>query len=489
MRRTLMGSAVGVLASVGLGAAMVPLRSHLSLATSGLALVIPVVAGVTVGGFNAGLVSAAAGFLVYDFALIPPYYTLTVGAARNWAALAVYVIVMALVSRVVARLDEARMLAHSREVSARHLFELSELLLGDKSVPELAQAIVDAVRQALDLTGAVLLVSVDDRLEVVATSGQGITEAALGRLRPEAGLPVPLRTEHSGLGIQTLALAASGRPVGLLVLAGVPSAPATNELMPTLANHLALALERSQLHERVRQAELLEEVDRLRHALVGAVSHDLRTPLSTIKVASSTLLDPEAVLSVEDTGELHALIDMQADRLTNLVTSLLDMTRIQAGVLEPRRQACSMLDLAAAAITSMSTLLQDRAVDVEVPPLLPLVDVDHLLVEQVISNLIDNADRHSPPGSSIRIGAEVQHGDRVAVSVTDSGPGIPPAERQAVFDSFVRFDDGGRAGLGLAIAKAFVEAHGERIWVEQAPGGGARFVFSLPLARSDGEGE
>jgi two-component system sensor histidine kinase KdpD len=133
--------------------------------------------------------------------------------------------------------------------------------------------------------------------------------------------------------------------------------------------------------------------------------------------------------------------------------------------------------------------LQDRAVDVEVPPLLPLVDVDHLLVEQVISNLIDNADRHSPPGSSIRIGAEVQHGDRVAVSVTDSGPGIPPAERQAVFDSFVRFDDGGRAGLGLAIAKAFVEAHGERIWVEQAPGGGARFVFSLPLARSDGEGE
>ncbi len=485
MNRRLTGSLVGVLASAGLGAAMLPLRSHLNIATTALVLVVPVVAGVVTGGFMAGLVSVAAGFLVYDLVFVPPYYTLRVGVAQNWVALGVYTIVMVLVARVVAGLGEARAASNARAANARHLFELSELLLADKPVADLRQSIVQEVRESFGLSGVALLLSVDGRLEVVASSGTSIGEAELAQLRPGARVPVPLSSQTSGETVRLLALSASGRPVGLLVLRGVPSDAALRELLPTLANHLALALERAQLHERALRAEVLEESDRLRRALVGAVSHDLRTPLATIKVASSTLLDPNNALSETDAYELHSLIDLQADRLTRLVTNLLDMTRLEAGVLQIRKASWSVLDLVTEVVAGIRPSLKEHEIEVLLPEQLPAVEVDHLLIGQVLTNLLDNANRHGPPGTPITVAGELDDND-LALSVADKGPGVPPGEREAVFESFVRFDTGGRAGLGLALAKTFVEAHGGRIWIEEPPGGGARFVFTLPLAAHNG---
>lgn len=486
MRRTLLGAAVGIGLTLILGAALIPLRSHISVATTGLVMVVPVVAGVTVGGFVAGLSSVLAGFLVFDFAFIPPYYTLTVGAGQNWAALGVYVVVMVLVARVVASLEEATTLARSREAGARRLFEISELLLTDTPVPDLARTIVDAVRSSFGFTGVALLLSADGQLQVAASSGEPIGETARARLKPQSRVPVALSGTETGEEVQTLALATSGRPVGLLALTGSLPTPAVRELLPALANHFAIALERAQLNERVRHAELLEEVDRLRHALVGAVSHDLRTPLATIKVASSTLLGSTSQLSDADIAELHTLIDSQTDRLTKIVNDVLDMTRIQAGVLELRRQPCSALDLVASAVSALRPVMEDRLVEVTVPAWLPLVNVDSLLIEQVLSNLLDNADRHGPADTPITVQADLYGPDRVAISVSDCGPGVPVEEQQAVFDTFVRFDTGGRAGLGLAIAKAFIEAHAERIWVDENPAGGAKFTFTLPLAATNG---
>jgi two-component system sensor histidine kinase KdpD len=296
---------------------------------------------------------------------------------------------------------------------------------------------------------------------------------------------MPLSTDRSREGIQTLALATSERPVGLLALAGPPARTETREILPALANQLALALERAQLHERVRQAELLEEADRLRHALVGAVSHDLCTPLATIKVASSTLANPTVILSRADAAELYDLIDSQTDRLTRIVNNVLDMTRVQAGVLEPKCESVSVGDLLTDSISSLRPSLEDRLVEVRVPAWQPSVFVDQQLIEQVLANLLENAHRHGPPGTAIAVEANLYQRDTVAISVSDSGPGVNPAERQTIFDTFVRFDTGGRAGLGLAIAKAFVEAHGGRIWVEDAPRHGATFVFTVPLATTD----
>ncbi len=479
MSRALRGSAIGVAAALALGAVLIPLRAHMAIATAALVLVLPVVAGVAMGGWAAGLVSVLAGFLVYDFAFTPPYYTLTVGTLQDWVALAVYVIVMIFVARLVAHLRDAEDAADSRAAGARHLLEVSELLLAEHSA--LGETNVAAVHDAFGIEGVALLQPVGGRLEVVASAGTVIAARELDRIRPESRLPVPLSTGPPHGELQTLALASSGRPVGLLALRNAPMDRATRELLPILANHLAIALERGQLQEQALRAELLEEVDELRRALMGAVSHDLRTPLATIKVASSTLADPTHQLSAGDIGELSGLIELQADRLTRLVANLLDMSRIQAGALELRRKAIELRELVDDALLSLGAALRERRVVRRLPPSL-LVDVDPLLISQVLANLLDNANRHGPAGTPITVtGARAAPGE-ATVSVTDCGPGVPAGEWESVFNSFVRFDTGGRSGLGLAIARAFVEAHGERIWVEDAPGGGARFSFTVALA-------
>jgi two-component system sensor histidine kinase KdpD len=477
---------VGILLSVGLGAAMVPLRSHTSIATLALVLVIPVVAGVVAGGFPAGIVSVVGGFLAYDFLFIAPYYTLSVGGSQEWVALVVYVIVMLLVARVVSGLDSARSEAHSRSVETDRLFDLSELLVEDQSVEDLLKTIVHTVGSVFEVSGVSVLVPEAGRLSIAASDGKALSELEIHQLDPQSGIPVSVGTAPGSPDMmRTVALSASGRPVGILALRGMPASDADRALLRTFANHAALALERAQLREQAMRSELLEEVDRLRHALMGAVSHDLRTPLATMKVAASTLHDPAISLSGADMHELHGLIEVETDRLTRLVTSLLDMTRFEAGVLEVQRCPKSVADLVNEAVDALHSSLGDRPIELLVPKSIPDVEIDHLLVGQVLANLLDNAHRHAPPHSLITVAAEVRD-DRVALSVTDRGPGVPSNEREAVFDRFVRFDTGGRAGLGLTIAKTFVEAHGERIWVDDVPGGGARFAFSLPLAATNG---
>jgi two-component system sensor histidine kinase KdpD len=488
MRKDLAGSVVGVVIAAGLGAVMLPIRAHLSTATPGLVLVVPVVIGVMTGGSVAGLASVLAGFLIYDFVFIPPYYALTVGTAQNWVALGVYVVVMLLVAQVVTRLQMARSEAQHRDAEARRLFELSELLVADRSVEELLETIVNAVLTAFDMAGVALLLPSDGHLLVAASSGTPLSAAELVQLAPESRRPVPVGTLQGLPGqLRAVSLAAAGRPVGILALRGIPSSEADRDLLRTFANHAALALERAQLRSSAMRSELLEEIDRVREALLGAVSHDLRTPLATMKVASSTLLDPDVKLGEDDVIELYGLIDTQTDRLTRLVTSLLDMTRYQAGVLTIHRTSCALLDLVGEAVAGLRALLGERSVEVDLPDDLPPVEADPVLIGQVLVNLIENADRHSPPGAPIRIRA-VADGERILVSVSDQGPGVPDPERQAVFDSFVRFDTGGRSGLGLAIAKAFVEAHGELIWVEEMAGTGACFVFSLTRTPASGDG-
>jgi K+-sensing histidine kinase KdpD len=366
---------------------------------------------------------------------------------------------------------------HGRNV--RHLFELSELLLPERPLDELGQLIVRAVKDIFALDGVTLLVSTGERLEILASAGTSVAEEELASIRPGAHVPVRLSTGAPDKAVHILALATSERPIGLLAMAGMLADSPLRDFLPAVANNLALALERAQLSERALRVEVLEEVDRLRAALVGAVSHDLRTPLATIKVASTTLLDSADRLSADDTHELYGLIDVQADRLTRLVVSLLDMTRLEAGTLQVEKIPWSLRDLVSAAVATIRPLLGGREIELNLPEDLPDVEVDHHLIGQVLANLLDNADRHGPPGTTIQIGGQAAAHGVVWLSVADRGMGVARSERDSVFESFVRFDTGGRAGLGLALCKALVEAHGGRIWAEEAPGGGARFVFTL----------
>jgi two-component system sensor histidine kinase KdpD len=479
VRRRLLGSIVGVACAVLLGAALLPFRSHISVSTAALLLVIPVVLGVVIGGFVAGVVSVAAGFLVYDYAYIPPYRTLNVGTAQNWTALIVYVVVMLLVAQVVSRVDAARSQAQRSTEATRRLFEISELLVADHSVSDLLKTIVQTAQKMFDVPGVSLLVLENGQLTVAATAGEPLTADELHRLDPQSGVPVSVGTAPSFLDeLRTIALSASGRPVGILAMRSRTVSHIDRAVLNTFANDAALALERAQLREQALRTQLLEEVDRLRHGLMGAISHDLRTPLATIKVASSTLSNRSGQLSEADVYELHHLIEIEADRLTRLVTNLLDMTRIEAGVFEVHRTPTSLTRLVQDAVRALGPTWKERRIEVLVPDSLGAVNVDPLIMGQVLINLLDNADRYSPSDGTIEVKGE-RRGDVVTLSVSDQGPGVAAENRATVFDRFAHFDTGGRAGLGLTIAKTFVEAHGERIWYEEVPEGGARFVFSL----------
>jgi two-component system sensor histidine kinase KdpD len=477
------GAVAAVVLVLALTAAMLPVRSHLSVATTALVLVIPVVVGVAVGGFAAGVIGAATGFLVYDLIFIPPYYTLSVGAAQGWVALAVYAIVTVVVARVVARANAARTEAQERAAELRRLFDLSELLVRESPMAELLSTIVAAVRQAFRLDGAALLLPIDGRLQLMASTGAPLSAAELEQLSTGGRVLVSLNTATVGPGdIQTVALIASDQAIGLLALRGLTGVEQDHELLRAFANHLALALQRAELREQAVHAQLLGEIDRLRRALVGAVSHDLRTPLATIKVAASTLLDAPEALSGPDAKELLSLIDLQADRLDRLVSNLLDMTRIQSGALELRRARTTLPQLLEDALAALGSSAQVGRVRWEAPLDLPDVDVDPVLISQVLANLIDNATRYAPGETVVVVSARPVPGPHVEVAVTDQGPGVPESERATLFEMFSRGQAGGRGGLGLAIARAFVEAHGERIWIADTAGQGARFVFTIPSA-------
>jgi two-component system sensor histidine kinase KdpD len=346
-------------------------------------------------------------------------------------------------------------------------------------VSDLLKTIVQTAQSMFDVPGVSLLVLENGQLTVAAKAGEPLTAEELHRLDPQSGVPVSVGTAPNFLNeLRTIALSASGRPVGILAMRSRTVSHIDRAVLNTFANDAALALERAQLREQALRTQLLEEVDRLRHGLMGAISHDLRTPLATIKVASSTLSNRSSQLSDADVYELHHLIEIEADRLTRLVTNLLDMTRIEAGVFEVHRAPTSLARLVQDAVRALGPTWKERRIDVAVPESLGAVNVDPLIMGQVLINLLDNADRYSPSDGTIEVKGELR-GDVVTLSVSDQGPGIAAANRDTVFDRFAQFDPGGRAGLGLTIAKTFVEAHGERIWYEDVPGGGARFVFSL----------
>jgi two-component system, OmpR family, sensor histidine kinase KdpD len=483
MRRNVIGMAAALGSMAVLTLVMLPIRSHLSVATTALVLVVPVVIGVVTGGFLAGAISVVAGFLVYDYFFIKPYLTLDVGAPENWVALGVYVLVMLPVARVVANMNAARAAAWRHGMEIRQLFEVSDMLVEDRPLEELLSAIVTTLADVFESRKVALLLPRNERLEIVASAGGPLTEQERKRLLPEPGALASLDVPSDGDdGSLAIALTAAGRPIGLLVLSGGNLADRESEPLRLFANQIALAVERAQLREQALRTEVTHEVERMARMLVAAVSHDLRSPLSSIKASSSTLADPDLELSDETRRNLAALVDTQADRLAVLVKNLLDMSRVQAGVLQPRRVVVRLGDLVADVIAGLGPALDGHETPVRIPEDLPPVDVDVVLISRVLTNLLENAARYAPAGTPIRVDASRAASGAVELSVTDHGPGVSPGRRNEIFGLYPRRADDTGAGLGLTIAKAFVEAHGQRIWVEDAPGGGARFCCTLPAA-------
>ncbi|HEY1828943.1 MAG TPA: ATP-binding protein [Acidimicrobiales bacterium] len=484
-RKSAIGGAAALAGLAVLTVAMVPARNHLSVAIPALTYVVPVIVGVVLGGLLPGVLAAVAGFLLYDFFFLPPYDTFTVRSPQNWLALLVYLVVALVVTRVVTNLKEAREEARGREEDTGRLFELSQTLIGDLSLTQLLEHIARSVQSAFAPRWTALLLPTGEGtdLQLAASAGAPLepedvrsVTAGHGEIR-SLGLLGGGRPSRAAV-----ALVASNRPVGLLVLHDVQFARQDRSLLGTFANQAALAIERAQLQEAVLRSRLLEEVDRWRGAMMGAVSHDLRTPLASMKAAVSSLRQPGGALEADDRSELLELIEVQADRLARLVTNLLDMTRIEAGALEVRRAVVSVDELVGEALAALANSLDGQRVRIAMDADLPPLYVDHVLAGQVLVNLLENAARVAPEDSRIVVSAHLVGDDLVAVAVTDEGPGIPPDERARVFEMFNQIGGGGRAGLGLAIAKSFVEAHGGTIWIDPDVERGTRVTFTLPAA-------
>jgi two-component system sensor histidine kinase KdpD len=251
-------------------------------------------------------------------------------------------------------------------------------------------------------------------------------------------------------------------------------------VLATFANQAALAVERGQQEEQRTRAVALQETDRLRTALLNSVSHDLRTPLASIKASASSLLDREVRWSDAERDEFLATINAETDRLTRLVHNLLDMSRIEAGALDPHLMESSIAELVGP-VVRRARAASRQPVEVDVPDELAPVLADPVRLDQVLTNLLDNA-RAYADGSPVQVVAR-QAGATVELRVVDHGPGIPVPERERVFDQFYRVEGGrrpGGTGMGLAICRGIVQAHGGGLQVETTPGGGATFVLTLP---------
>ena len=436
--------------------------------TASLLYLLAVVAVATVGGFAAGVIASVLSFLGLNFFFTPPRHTFSVGKTDDLIALVVFISVGMIVSTLVAIGLAQRARAERREMEARSLHAISSRLLGtgdiDGALIELASAMV----RLFGLARCEVRIRVDDgALELRAAAGDAVA--------PEAReVTLPLTTPDRDLGAMILRPGATGFGEAELQVSSI------------FARQTASALERGILEAEAREARVSVEANRVRRALLSAVSHDFRTPLASIKAALTTLAAVgQGQLSDAETAELLGTSLEEVDRLERLVTNLLDLTRIRSGALAPDKVALPVEEVLEDALAGLREALAGRSIEIFIRPDLPLVGVDPVQVGQVFRNVLQNAVKFSAPSSPIRISA-ASWKDGVEIRVADRGPGIPPADREAVFEEFYRSGDGRVAGtgLGLAVAKAIVLANGGSIRVEDTPGGGATVVVGLPVAEA-----
>lgn len=458
-----------------------------------LYLAVVVVAAVYLGRGPAILASVLS-VLAFDFFLISPRLTFVVGDTEYLLTFAGLLIVGVIISTLTARAREQADAAMQRETETAALYELSRDLAAALGRDDILQTVTQHVEHTFGRDVVILLPSESgvDRLEIAAASARlelPEDELAVADWVYRRGEPAGRNTTTlPASNLRYLPLKTARGIIGVLGVVGPEQpqrhlTPEQRRLMDTFASQVALALERAQLAEQARQAEVLQVTEKLQAALLNSVSHELRTPLVTITGALSTLLHDEGRLEPAVERSLVENAHDEAQRLNQLVGNLLDMTRIEAGALTVQKEPCDVQDVIGAALAQMGTRLQDRTVRVDIPPNLPLVPLDFVPIVQVLVNLLDNASKYSPSAQPIDVAARTA--DRyMQIKVDDRGPGIPADDVERVFDRFYRLQRSGSVGgtgLGLSICRGIVEAHGGAIQAQNRAGGGASFVFTLPL--------
>jgi two-component system sensor histidine kinase KdpD len=450
-RRHLMAGAASVVVlavvtlAIGLLKSFVPV---LSLGTLYVFAVLPIAVGF--GLVYAALVSVAS-MLAFNWFYLPPVHTFTLSDSRNWFALAVYLVTAVVVSGLAASARRRATEAEQREVETALLADVAVSLLEGGDVAGELGVIGERVAAILKARSATIVIGPDPPASTTTA-------------------PIELR--------------AGERRVGTLELVegGEPNLQARRRLLPALASLLAVAVDRERLANDAFEAEALRRSDTIKTAVLRAVSHDLRSPLTAIRAASDGLEDATLVLTDDDRRELLDTIGVEVRRLEGVVDNLLALSRLQAGAVATVPEVWTVEDLVFGALADVAR--DTDRVNVSVPADTPPVTVDAVQVRQILSNLIDNALKFSPSESPVTVRV-TRTRKEVIVRVIDQGRGLPENELEHVFEPFYRgapAQDQTGTGLGLAIARGFAEANGGRLWAESRPGQGAGFALALPPA-------
>jgi two-component system sensor histidine kinase KdpD len=450
LRRQLAGAALAVAGLPALTALLVAWRGHLNLSDDLLIYLVAVVAVTVVGGFWPAVLAAVAASLLLNWYFTAPLHNFTIAEPKNLLALVLFVTVAVAVSSVVhlAARREADAARSAKETAS--LLSLAQTVLGGADTP------ADVLDHLTASHGgyAELLERVAGRWIRVASSGAAGQDASVIRFEVRPDLALEVRGQ---------------------------AASATASLLAGYTAQAVAALDRARLRTQAAQAEALAEGNRMRTALLAAVSHDLRTPLASIKASVSSLRQTDVHWTEEDEADLLANIEQNADRLDALVGNLLDMSRLQTGSLAPFLRAIAVDEVAPVALRGLDG---GDALQIVVPDDLPLVRADPGLLERVLANLFSNALRHSPPDSPPALLAR-EHGDRVVLEVVDHGAGVPGDLKEQIFEPFLRLEERSPGvGLGLAVAKGFAEAMGGTIAAVDTAGGGLTMRVTLPAVAS-----
>jgi two-component system sensor histidine kinase KdpD len=430
--------------------------------------------------------------LAFDYLFIPPLYRL-LGFAPEYALtffglLGVSIIISTLVSR-------ERALTRSTQRRAEQvtrLYELSRDLASAVDLPGILDTIIQHVSHTFDREAVILLADKKQLVLSASSSGRSLdtSELTAAEWAFQQGRPAGASTgTFSYAAFRYFPLQTGQGTVGVLGVKfqnpDVDLHPEQMRLLGAFVTKAAVSIERGLFAEEASQAEILRATEKLQSALLNSISHDLRTPLASITGVLSSLRLEDDFIEPDTRRELVETAYDEAERLNRLVGNLLDMSRLEAGTLKTLMQPCDIQDVVGSALNTLASRLEDHPVDVQIPPDLPLVPLDFVLIAQVLINLLENAVKYSPEGGQVAVSAQAIDREAVQVTVSDHGPGIPEEDLERVFEKFYRvkrFENVVGTGLGLSICKGVVEAHGGTIRAENQPGGGVSFRFTLPLA-------
>lgn len=445
--------------------------SHLNTTTAALSMVLAVLLIAANWGFTEAVVASIAGGLGIDYFFLPQR-GIGIEEPQYWLALMTFLATAIIGSRLSVNIKKKAVEANARWKEMERLYQLQRAIYMDQDLLENLQKIPEWIGEIFEFSAVALYHENTERIYCFGLNSAVISEAELRKVALLRTTHVDKKNYVAGVPLEPLLMRSKGS-------LGFVGGALDTTLLHAIANVIGAALERAYILEEAQKVKVTQKNDKLKSAMLDALAHDFKTPLTSIKAAVTCLLTP----GLEPDKELLMVIDEETERLNQLVGETIEVARIREGKPLLERSLNNIRHLIDTTLKEMEPILAGHPIQVHTPLGLPRAEFDFSLIKQVVKQLVDNAVKYSPTGAPVTISSEAED-DWLVIHVVDSGAGISEEEQEHIFESFVRsgpYPQVGGTGLGLAIAKRIIEAHGGQIWATRRPGAGSVFHFSLPI--------